>query len=74
MRTSFASPNPSHTDGTETFGAKLGRTLIGAAAAIVNKFFQALEAAQDREALRRLTRQQLDDIGLSPFDRDRLLS
>jgi uncharacterized protein YjiS (DUF1127 family) len=74
MKTTFASPDRSPLEKIETLGAKPARIMIDAVAAIVNKFFQELEAAQDRDALRRLTRRQLDDIGLAPFDRDRLLS
>jgi uncharacterized protein YjiS (DUF1127 family) len=74
MKTSFASPNRPQLDKIQTFGARPAKVLLGVAALIVNKILQGIEAAQEREALRRLTRQQLDDIGLSPFDRDRLLN
>jgi uncharacterized protein YjiS (DUF1127 family) len=74
MKTSFASPNQPQLDKIETFSANPAKILFGAAALIVNKILHEMEAAQERQALRRLTRQQLEDIGLSPFDRDRLLS
>jgi len=73
MKTSFASPNRHSMGIAEGFSAKTMRILISSAATIVNKFFQEFEAAHDRDALRVLNRRQLDDIGLSPFDRDRLL-
>jgi hypothetical protein len=73
MKTSFASPNRRSSGIFETLWIKSARMLIGAASSIVNKIFQEFEAAHDRDALRVLTRRQLDDIGLSPFDRDRLL-
>jgi uncharacterized protein YjiS (DUF1127 family) len=40
---------------------------------IVNKFLLEGEAARGRQALRALDRRLLDDVGLTPFERDRLL-
>ena len=44
-----------------------------AASQIVNKFLLEREAARGRQALRALDRRLLDDIGLTPNERDRLL-
>jgi hypothetical protein len=73
MKMSSASQNRASSGIFETFWVKPARILIGAASIIVNKIFQEFETVHDRDALRLLTRRQLDDIGLSPFDRDRLL-
>jgi hypothetical protein len=40
---------------------------------IVNKFLGAIELSSGRQGLRDLDRRLLEDIGLTPFDRDQLL-
>jgi uncharacterized protein YjiS (DUF1127 family) len=40
---------------------------------IVNKFLHAAETSRGRQGLRDLNRRLLDDIGLTPFDRDQLV-
>jgi uncharacterized protein YjiS (DUF1127 family) len=58
----------------ESLAEKLAAISMRFGFTIVNKFFQELKAGQARAGLRLLTRRQLDDIGLTPFDRDQLLN
>jgi uncharacterized protein YjiS (DUF1127 family) len=53
--------------------SSVGKPMHGAICLIVNRFFQEMESARGRQALRALNLRLLEDIGLTPLDHDRLL-
>jgi uncharacterized protein YjiS (DUF1127 family) len=60
-------------DKFENSARKPTRTLFDIGSYIVNKFLHAIETSNGRQQLRDLNRRLLDDIGVTPFDRDQLV-